>query len=55
MHLVQIYTFLGCPEIKIRIFCRLALNLRFVQRAIFEPVPPLALYWPLRATAFPEI
>ncbi len=53
MHFAQTKTFLACPPIIIRIFCRLGRNLRLVQRLILLPVPPLLLYWPFRVTFLP--
>lgn len=53
MHLAHIYTLAGWPLIKMRIFCRLGMNLRLLQRLILLPVPPLLLAIPLRVTTFP--
>ncbi len=53
MHLAQIKTLLDAPSTRRLTFCRLGRNLRLLQRAIFEPVPPLALYWPFLDNTFP--
>ena len=53
MHLVQMNTRCDVPSTRIFTFCRFGKNLRLLQRAILEPVPPLDLYWPFLANTFP--